>query len=159
MITGLVGVWILPENETMRTRSIRVSSINPKYRSQNGALYNKKMTTLICYPMSKKVSTFVVPDTVRKTAPLSFRGNYYLEKVVLPKNLRKLGRGSFFDCVILRDVNLEELSHLERISDYHNKSNIRIMHYIDTEAEDTYDHYLNGVDYSDGRICEWTMVV
>jgi len=40
MITGLVGVWILPENETMRTRSIRVSSINPKYRSQNGALYN-----------------------------------------------------------------------------------------------------------------------
>lgn len=54
MITGLVGVWILPENETMRTRSIRVSSINPKYRSQNGALYNKKMTTLICYPMSKK---------------------------------------------------------------------------------------------------------
>lgn len=47
MITGLVGVWILPENETMRTRSIRVSSINPKYRSQNGALYNKKMTTLI----------------------------------------------------------------------------------------------------------------
>ena len=48
---------------------------------------------------------------------------------------------------------------MERISDYHNKSNIRIMHYIDTEAEDTYDHYLNGVDYSDGRICEWTMVV
>jgi len=47
MITGLVGVWILPENETMRTRSIRVSSINPKYRSQNGVLYNKKMTTLI----------------------------------------------------------------------------------------------------------------
>ena len=61
MITGLVGVWILPENETMRTRSIRVSSINPKYRSQNGALYNKKMTTLICYPMSKKGSTFVEP--------------------------------------------------------------------------------------------------
>ncbi len=85
MITGLVGVWILPENETMRTRSIRVSSINPKYRSQNGALYNKKMTTLICYPMSKKGSTFVVPDTVRKTAPLSFRGNYYLEKLFYRK--------------------------------------------------------------------------
>ena len=34
--------------------NIRVSSINPKYRSQNGVLYNKKMTTLICYPMSKK---------------------------------------------------------------------------------------------------------
>ena len=100
MITGLVGVWILPENETMRTRSIRVSSINPKYRSQNGVLYNKKMTTLICYPMSKKGSTFVVPDTVRKTAPLSFRGNYYLEKVVLPKNLRKLGRGSFLKSAI-----------------------------------------------------------
>lgn len=100
MITGLVGVWILPENETMRTRSIRVSSINPKYRSQNGALYNKKMTTLICYPMSKKGSTFVVPDTVRKTAPLSFRGNYYLEKVVLPKNLRKLGRGSILKSAI-----------------------------------------------------------
>lgn len=94
MITGLVGVWILPENETMRTRSIRVSSINPKYRSQNGALYNKKMTTLICYPMSKK-AVLCCTDTVRKTAPLSFRGNYYLEKVVLPKNLRKLGRGSF----------------------------------------------------------------
>ena len=81
MITGLVGVWILPENETMRTRSIRVSSINPKYRSQNGALYNKKMTTLICYPMGKEGRTFVVPDTVRQTAPLSFKGNYYLKKL------------------------------------------------------------------------------
>ena len=80
--------------------NIRVSSINPKYRSQNGVLYNKKMTTLICYTMSKKGSTFVVPDTVRKTAPLSFRGNYYLEKVVLPKNLRKLGRGSFLKSAI-----------------------------------------------------------
>ena len=70
--------------------NIRVSSINPKYRSQNGVLYNKKMTTLICYPMSKK----------GKTAPLSFRGNYYLEKVVLPKNLRKLGRGSFLKSAI-----------------------------------------------------------
>ena len=97
MITVLVGVWILPENETMRTRSIRVYSINTKYRSQNGALYNKKMTTLIFYPMSKKGSTFVVPDTVRKTAPLSFRGNYYLEKVVLPKNLLKLFRGIFLN--------------------------------------------------------------
>lgn len=132
--------------------SIRVSFNNSKYRSQNGVLYNKKMTTLICYPTSKKGSTFVVPDTVRKTAPLSFRGNYYLEKVVLPKKLQKLGGGSFFDCVILRDVNLEELSHLERISDYYNKSNKRIMHYIDSEAEDTYDHYLNGVDYSDGDL-------
>ena len=80
--------------------NIRVSSINPKYRSQNGVLYNKKMTTLICYPMSKKGSTFVVPDTVRKTAPLSFRGNYYLEKEKKKKNLRKLGRGSFLKSAI-----------------------------------------------------------
>lgn len=61
--------------------NIRVSSINPKYRSQNGVLYNKKMTTLICYPMGKEGRTFVVPDTVRQTAPLSFKGNYYLKKL------------------------------------------------------------------------------
>ena len=34
--------------------SIRVSFNNSKYRSQNGVLYNKKMTTLICYPMGKE---------------------------------------------------------------------------------------------------------
>ena len=94
MITGLVGVWILPENETMRTRSIRVSSINPKYRSQNGALYNKKMTTLICYPMSKKGSTFVVPDTVRKTAPL-FRKGCFTEKFTKTRQ-RKFSKKCYF---------------------------------------------------------------
>lgn len=127
--------------------SIRVSSNNPKYRSQNGVLYNKKMTTLLCYPMGKEGRTFVVPDTVRQTAPLSFRGNYYLKKVVLPKNIRKLGGGTFFDCCLLKDVNLEELYHLKRISDYYNKSNIRIMHYVDSEDDDAYDYYFNGVDY------------
>lgn len=127
--------------------SIRVSSSNPKYRSQNGVLYNKKMTKLICYPMGKEGHTFVVPDTVRQTAPLSFKGNYHLKKIVLPKNLRKLGGGSFFDCILLKDVNLEELYHLKRISDYYNKSDVRVIHYYDSEDEDPYDRYVNGVDY------------
>ncbi len=127
--------------------SIRVSFNNSKYRSQNGVLYNKKMTTLICYPMGKEGRTFVVPDTVRQTAPLSFKGNYYLKKIVLPKNLHKLGEGSFFDCILLKDVNLETLNHLERISDYYNKSDVRVIHYYDSENEDPYDRYVNGVDY------------
>lgn len=127
--------------------SIRVSFNNSKYRSQNGVLYNKKMTTLICYPMGKEGRTFVVPDTVRQTAPLSFKGNYHLKKIVLPKNLHKLGEGSFFDCILLKDVNLETLNHLERISDYYNKSDVRVIHYYDSENEDPYDRYVNGVDY------------
>lgn len=127
--------------------SIRVSFNNSKYRSQNGVLYNKKMTTLICYPMGKEGRTFVVPDTVRQTAPLSFKGNYYLKKIVLPKNLHKLGEGSFFDCILLKDVNLETLNHLERISDDYNKSDVRVIHYYDSENEDPYDRYVNGVDY------------
>jgi len=45
-------------------KSINVSNENTMYKAQNGVLYNKDMTTIMCYPCKKQNESFTFPQTV-----------------------------------------------------------------------------------------------
>ena len=76
--------------------NIRVSSINPKYRSQNGVLYNKKMTTLICYPMGKEGTGYSSQDgTIILPRQLLFRKGCFTEKFTKTRQ-RKFSKKCYF---------------------------------------------------------------
>ena len=51
---------------------ITVSPDNPYFTSLDGVLYNKDMTTLICYPSGKKDLAFTVPESVKTIGEFSF---------------------------------------------------------------------------------------
>jgi hypothetical protein len=44
--------------------SINVNSENANYSSENGVLFNKNKTILICYPAGKTENDYIVPNTV-----------------------------------------------------------------------------------------------
>ena len=46
----------------MSLRSITVDTNNKNYSSDNGVLYNKDKTALICCPVKTKMTSFVIPS-------------------------------------------------------------------------------------------------
>ena len=109
--------------------SIEVEHANLSYSSENGILFNKEKTLLICYPAGK-AGSYVVPDNVTAfedwafynsivtsiTIPESIRntGNYVfyacasLDSVSLPNNITIIGRYSFYNCSSLTTITIPE---------------------------------------------------
>ena len=56
------------EDQSVNIIDIRTSAVdkeNSAYSSKNGVLFNKDMTSLICYPTARWGSYYVVPKTVK----------------------------------------------------------------------------------------------
>ena len=82
---------------------ITVHPENPYYASENGILYNKDMTTLLCCPSGKQ-GAVVVPDTVTQIGDaweFAFWHCTKLTSVQLPAGIRRVGMHSFEGCDIL----------------------------------------------------------
>lgn len=78
-----------------RIQEYRVSKSNPWYSSQDGVLYNKDKSKLLCYPQRKKDKTVKIPDSVKVIQGRAFEGNFHIEEVVLPHSLKRIGVGAF----------------------------------------------------------------
>ena len=77
--------------------SINVDKKNAVYSSKAGVLFNKKKTTLIIYPSSKKDTTYNIPSTVKQISRRGFRNCYNLKKVICPEKLDSFNQGYAFD--------------------------------------------------------------
>lgn len=86
--------------------TIEVAPDNPNYKSVDGVLYNKLMTTLIRYPESKTGETFIVPSTITQINSFSFLNSVYVTEIKLPDNLTGIGEKAFFTCQALTTINL-----------------------------------------------------
>ena len=84
-------------------KEINVDSENNHYLSDNGVLYNKNQTTLICYPPQKTDLSFVIPNSVNTILGTAFFGNDYLEEITLPSSINKIGYYAF-NCSNLKYV-------------------------------------------------------
>ena len=66
-----------------KLEKISVSKKNKVLASKNGVLYNKKMTTLLEYPMGKKNTSFRIPKTVKTMDYVP--DNIFMKKLYVPK--------------------------------------------------------------------------
>lgn len=86
---------------------IQVSPDNTEYSSENGVLYNKDKTRLLCYPAMKADTTFSIPNSVKDIEEHAFRGNKYLENISIPNTVSYLGEGAFvgtdFESIVIPD--------------------------------------------------------
>ena len=86
---------------------IYVDIDNPSYTSEDGVLFDKEKTKLICYPIGRKGSVYTVPDTVERIMDEAFAGSI-LTQINLPENLRIVGNSAFGICYYLRDIIIPE---------------------------------------------------
>lgn len=86
--------------------SINVNSKNKNYTSLDGVLYNKDMTLLICYPMNKRDTAFVVPEGVETIGKYAFYNNRKLESIVLSEGVTQIQNNAFEHTFSLADITI-----------------------------------------------------
>jgi len=85
--------------------TINVSSNNRKYSSLDGIVYNKDLTSIICYPPGKS-GPFVIPVGVRGIGMYAFTDCNGLTSVSFPSNV-SIGYYAFCGCNNLTSVSIE----------------------------------------------------
>ena len=87
---------------------LQVDDENQNYSSENGVLFNKDKSKLVCYPAGINTSTYVIPDTVKTISDASFTCAQFLESIVIHKNVKTIGLYAFGECPALRSVTIED---------------------------------------------------
>ena len=76
-------------------QQIDVSANNRNYISENGVLFNKDKTELICYPGRKTGDIYEIPTTVEKISNNAFVNAARLSQVTIPSFVEKIGDSAF----------------------------------------------------------------
>ncbi len=99
-----IGSWVFRGCTSLT--SINVDVNNANYCSQDGVLYNKDKTSLICYPAGKS-GDFTIPDSVTTIGSYAFLGCSSLTGIILPDSVISIGDMAFYDCSNLTSVYYE----------------------------------------------------
>lgn len=93
--------------------NITVSSNNTKLSSDDGILYDKDKTKLICYPQGKQEDYLAVPSGVIWILSTSFEKCVNLKEIMIPDSVEGIGSYAFDGCGNLESVALPSgLSHI-----------------------------------------------
>ncbi|MDE6426810.1 MAG: leucine-rich repeat protein [Ruminococcus sp.] len=85
---------------------INVSENNNNYVSVNGVLFNKNKTTLIEYPIGKKNTAYVIPNSVKSISSYAFSKCDYLTSVTIPNSVTSIGYRTFDNCHSLISITI-----------------------------------------------------
>ncbi len=89
-----------------RLEAINVSSQNVSFASEDGVLYNKDKTLLICYPVNKLDTSFVVPEGVQTIGKYAFFNNRKLQSIEISEGVTKILNNAFEHTFSLADVTI-----------------------------------------------------
>ena len=84
--------------------SIQVDSGNAYYASEDGVLFNKDRTTLLCYPAGKKDVSYQIPESVTSIGNNAFRGCVWLASVSIPVSVAAIKEYAFASCARLKSI-------------------------------------------------------
>ena len=92
-----------------KLKSIPVEEGNTHFCSEDGILYNKDMTKIVCYPAGKTdISQFDIPDGVTEIGVSAFRNCRSLTAIKIPSSVTTIGACAFDDCRNLYSVNIPQ---------------------------------------------------
>ena len=85
---------------------IKVDINNEKYADENGILYDKNKTKLICHPAGKAEKSFVIPSSVTSIGNYAFYGCSSLESIEIPSSVTSIGYRAFERCSSLASIEI-----------------------------------------------------
>ncbi len=88
-------------------QAVHVSDGNPNYKDEEGVLFDRAGTTLICYPAAKTDTSYDIPEGCVTIEDWAFIGNPYLEEIHLD-GVTSIGEDAFYYCTALKALNIPE---------------------------------------------------
>lgn len=90
-----------------RLKAINVTSDNQHFTSDNGILFTKDKSTLICYPRNKTdITSYTVPAETEQIEGWAFYGCHTLTDIKLPENISTIADRTFMYCIGLKNINI-----------------------------------------------------
>ena len=86
--------------------NIDVDENNQSYLSENGVLFNKQKTKLMCYPAEKVETTYSIPSSVTSIEEYAFHYCRSLESIEIPSSVTSIGEYAFFNCSSLISIEI-----------------------------------------------------
>lgn len=127
---------------------IFVEDSNTQYKTENGNLYTKDMSTLVQYCIGKDSSHFDIPSGVFVIGYDAFANCSYIESVTLSVGVRNIGTNAFRNCSQLEQVAIPNSVKTISPRAFQNCSNLRDIYYQGTEQE--WNSISLGANWNDG---------
>ena len=89
-----------------RLTEIKVENNNTSFSSQNGVLFNKNMTTIVCFPNGKSETTYTIPNSVTCIYDGAFQKSNGLTSVSIPNSVTTIGDYAFQNCSNLTSITI-----------------------------------------------------
>lgn len=86
-------------------KKINVDANSQYFSSDNGILFNKDKTCLICYPPAKTETSYTIPASITDIER-AFSNCRYLKEVIIQASLNEIGTMCFADCHNLESINI-----------------------------------------------------
>ncbi len=88
--------------------NITVDDNNQYYSSENGILFSKDKSTLLCYPGGKTAKEYTLPDYVTDIGEQAFSGNAYIETLNIPESVTTIDDQAFYGCDSLTSITIPD---------------------------------------------------
>ena len=85
---------------------INVESGNNNYASENGVLFNKDKTTLICYPAGKTSTSYTIPNSVKTIGKSAFWCCTKPTTITIGNSVTTIGERAFYQCTSLTTITI-----------------------------------------------------
>ncbi len=101
--SGVVSIGASVFTGCSKLAAINLSEENHSYASEEGVLYSKDMSELLCYPEGKSERSFEIPAEVMVIAENAF-SNSSLQSVTIPVGVTTIGDKAFSGCNGLKEI-------------------------------------------------------
>lgn len=127
-----------------KLNSIIVSDESTNFSSQNGVLFNKEKTILLCYPAGKTDENYIVPATVHTIVSSAFTSNSFLKNVTVSDKINKIDGFTFS-----YDINLTSITIPNSVTDICKGAFFRVDNLKDVYYSGSQEEWLGiNIDYS-----------
>ena len=106
--SDMVSMGDMPFYGCSNLLSIDVAPDNAQFCSNDGILYNKGMSELVCYPNGRIATAFAVPDSVTSIGKGAFIGCSNLTSIEIPDGVDNIGLSAFAFCTNLTTIDLPQ---------------------------------------------------
>ncbi len=90
----------------MDLENISVADGNTAYFDDDGVLYNKEKTEIVCFPKNKRNISFEIPNSITKIADGAFEYCDNLTNIIIPNSVKSIGNNAFDRCALLTGITI-----------------------------------------------------